>query len=202
MKRFETEFTNIMLNEKNAFSNFALAALLGASPLAGVAAYQHLKPKTDITQSLSQPIGNIKQVAGVKHDEATLKLKNIIARTLWAEAREDGANGMKGVASVVFNRAKGKKENILPVISRRKQFSCWNAMTEQDWNNFKMKEKTGPIWSEANRIAEEMVTGSFVPSTKANHYFNPNKCSPAWRLFPDGTERPYSEIGSHRFLVI
>ena len=33
---------------------------------------------------------------------------NIIARTLYAEARNDGKAGMEAVASVIYNRAVGK----------------------------------------------------------------------------------------------
>ena len=187
-----------MLNEKNAFSNFALAALLGASPLAGTAAYQyHPRQANDNAQSISQPIAKSKV-----HDEATLKRKNIIARTLWAEARNDGKVGMTAVASVIYNRANGNIENVIPVIKRKKQFSCWNAMTESDWTNFQIKEKTGPEWAEANQIAEEMVTGTFKPTTTANHYYNPTKCSPSWANNENGELREFAVIGSHRFMDI
>ena len=49
---FETKFKEIMLTEKNAFSNFVLSALLGASPLLGTAAYKYHKTHpTSISQS-------------------------------------------------------------------------------------------------------------------------------------------------------
>ena len=84
-------------------------------------------------------------------DYTTIQASNIIARTLFAEARNDGKAGMEAVASVIFNRAKGKLSDFVNVCKKHgysqkakrvvHQFSCWNRMTDAEWSpkNFKVK---------------------------------------------------------------
>ena len=43
---------------------------------------------------------------------------NIIARTLYAEARNDGKTGMTAVASVIYNRADGKASDFANVCKK------------------------------------------------------------------------------------
>ena len=43
---------------------------------------------------------------------------NIIARTLYAEARNDGKTGMTAVASVIYNRANGKASDFANVCKK------------------------------------------------------------------------------------
>ena len=43
---------------------------------------------------------------------------NIIARTLYAEARNDGKTGMTAVASVIYNRADGKASDFVNVCKK------------------------------------------------------------------------------------
>lgn len=194
MEKFETLFNSVILDEKNTFSNLALATLLGASTLGGISSYKHNKQYDNTTISQPEQIATRKQVDP--------KLKNVIARTLWAEAKGDGEEGMRAVASVIFNRAMGNTNNIIPVIKKRKQFSCWNAMTESDWTDFKLKEKVGPEWAIANKIAEEMASGTFKVTTMANHYYNPDKCNPSWAKRENGEVRRFTVIGNHRFMRI
>lgn len=44
---------------------------------------------------------------------------NVVARTIYAEARSEGTDGLDAVASVIWNRAGGKPENFVPVISKK-----------------------------------------------------------------------------------
>ena len=70
-----------------------------------------------------------------------LQAANIIARTLYAEARNDGKTGMTAVASVIYNRANKDKTLFTSACLKSKQFSCWNKFTkeEADPKNFKVK---------------------------------------------------------------
>ena len=54
---------------------------------------------------------------------------NAVARTIYAEAKGEGADGQSAVASVIWNRSGGRAESLVPVISKTKQFSCWNEYT-------------------------------------------------------------------------
>ena len=51
----------------------------------------------------------------------------IIADTLYMEARSEGERGQRAVATVIYNRAHGKAENMESVCLKPKQFSCWNG---------------------------------------------------------------------------
>ena len=57
-------------------------------------------------------------------------IANAVARTIYAEAKSEGKEGQAAVASVIWNRANGKAENLVPVISKKLQFSCWNKYAD------------------------------------------------------------------------
>lgn len=54
-----------------------------------------------------------------------------VARTLWGEARNQGATGMQAVAHVIFNRAADRRwrgqGGLAAICLQPAQFSCWNA---------------------------------------------------------------------------
>jgi len=55
---------------------------------------------------------------------------NILARTLWAEARGEGQPGIEAVASVIMNRVAVKSwwgTGIVGVCTAPFQFYCWNG---------------------------------------------------------------------------
>lgn len=58
------------------------------------------------------------------------KAMNVVARTLYMEARGEGASGMSMVMTVIWNRAGGDKAKFADVCLARKQFSCWNDIAE------------------------------------------------------------------------
>ncbi len=59
---------------------------------------------------------------------------DVLARTLWGEARGEGSTGMEAVASVILNRVEVAKRRghywwgnkIIQVCQKPYQFSCWN----------------------------------------------------------------------------
>ena len=112
---------------------------------------------------------------------------------------------MKAVASVIYNRANGKKELFTNACLKPKQFSCWNKFTaeEADPSNFKVKipssvkgnAKNKKLWKCAMAIAADMLADAFTPTTDANMYYAPKKCSPKWGK--DLTD--VVMIGSHKF---
>src|SRR5688500_14939750 len=59
---------------------------------------------------------------------------DVLARTLWGEARGEGSGGMQAVAGVVLNRLavsrrKGKLwwgNDVIGICQKPYQFSCWN----------------------------------------------------------------------------
>ncbi len=65
---------------------------------------------------------------------------NVLAQTIWGEARQEGTKGMIAVGNVIKNRAEANKkmfgQGIRGVALKPKQFSCWN---EGDPNREKLK---------------------------------------------------------------
>ena len=51
------------------------------------------------------------------------------------------------------------------------------------------------LWETAKKIAADMLSGSFTPTTDANMYYAPKKCSPDWAKELTNTVM----IGSHKF---
>ena len=66
---------------------------------------------------------------------------NVLAQTIWGEARQEGTKGMLAVGNVIKNRAEANKsmfgQGIKGVALKPKQFSCWN---EGDPNREKLKD--------------------------------------------------------------
>lgn len=101
----------------------------------------------------------------------------VLARTIWAEARNGGAVGMANVAHVIVNRATNPRwwgNTIRGVCLARSQFSCWWVA---DVNQKRMLEAlpADPSYASALRIAGQAVEGQLGPDpTKgADHYYAP-----------------------------
>jgi hypothetical protein len=88
-------------------------------------------------------------------------------------------------------------------IKTPKRYSCWNKATaipnnKVDFTN--MKQKPGDIWGDSMEIANSIISNTFTPSGKWNHYYNPHKCDPDWS-YDDGQKRPYDAVGNHYFML-
>jgi N-acetylmuramoyl-L-alanine amidase len=124
----------------------------------------------------------------------------VLARTLYGEARGEGIAGMTAIAWVVVNRAKhvGVRfpDTISGVCKQRAQFTCWSpsdpnaklcaAVTEAD-----------PSFALALYVAMAVLTGQVEDNTGgADHYFVTNmKNPPSWRSDMKFLKR----IGAHSF---
>jgi len=117
-----------------------------------------------------------------------------IARTLYAEARGEGARGIRAVASVIYNRAGGRPNKMLQVVKAPYQFTPWNKGQIPP-------RGSGAIWDECLRVAKAMSAGTFTPTTSHTHYYNPKQANPSW-AYAKGSRRSYSQIGQHRFLTV
>lgn len=108
---------------------------------------------------------------------------DILARTVWGEARSDGRPGMEAVACVVLNRAHNPRwwgHDILSVCLDPWQFSCWN---EGDPNLPKMRVVDGadPSFVTALAVAADAVAGRLVDATKgADSYYAVGTPAPSW----------------------
>lgn len=101
----------------------------------------------------------------------------VLARTLWAEARNGGRVGMEAVAHVVLNRARHPRwwgDTVRAVCLARAQFSCWWV---KDANHRAMLAATPatPGYADAVAVAEAAVQGRLGadPTQGADHYYAP-----------------------------
>ncbi|HCM83114.1 MAG TPA: cell wall hydrolase [Alphaproteobacteria bacterium] len=129
---------------------------------------------------------------------------DILARTIWGEARGEGQRGMEAVAAVIINRVTFAREqpcgsfwwgnSIIRVCQKPMQFSCWNA---QDANLAKLKnvDQTNPSFAMAQRIAKWATTGSLPDATGGADHYHALYVSPKWA----SGQTPTAVIGKHVF---
>jgi len=135
----------------------------------------------------------------ISNIEASNKDIDIMARTMWGEARGDHPQGMAAVGSVIMNRvkeAKAKGANASPgsVSLAPWQFSAWN---KNDPNRSRMLgvDKSNKQFSEAVNLAEKIVDGEIPDITNGSTFYHTTAISPKWAK----GERPIKKIGSHVF---
>lgn len=127
---------------------------------------------------------------------------DVLARTLWGEARGEGALGMRAVAAVVLNRVaiatrKGRfwwGNSILQVCHKPYQFSCWNK-ADQNFKKISAVDERDLHFATALRIARRAVIGKIDdPTHGATHYHTVN-ILPFWAKDAKSCAR----IGNHIF---
>lgn len=122
--------------------------------------------------------------------------KEVVARTIWGEARGEPFDGKFGVASVIWNRAKGDPSKLSGVCLKRKQFSCWDDGTLEA----EEIDKKSAAWLECWMLASAMfypVVGKFMPVFDATHYYAPREGKPEPYWVPSMTF--VKKIGNHLF---
>lgn len=117
---------------------------------------------------------------------------DIIAKTLYHEARGEGEIGLRAVASVIHNRSlvnngKVTSDFCASEALKKNQFSCWNGKS--------LRSGTGKAWNVCVKIAKEIDSGTFKTTHKYTHYYAFKLCSPKWAKGKKG-----KIIGNHKFL--
>lgn len=116
--------------------------------------------------------------------------EDTIASTLWLEARGEGADGIRAVASVIVNRSKKSGKTCAYECLKPKQFSCWNGRAHTVPTNAK-----GKAWDVCKKVAHEIVCGQFKTTNNATHYYNFRICNPSW----GSKMKDVAVVGRHRF---
>lgn len=124
--------------------------------------------------------------------------QEILAHTIWGEARGEEHEGMIAVACVIRTRVQHPRwwgANYHTVCTLHAQFSCWES---QDPNFAKMLAVTSadPAYADALLIAAEIVSGRQPDVTNgADTYANLSDCHPSWA----DSSRITCVIGHHTF---
>lgn len=135
--------------------------------------------------------------AGVSSPSATVQPGNavdVLARTLWGEARGEGPRGMEAVACVVMNRVKRAGASVADVCQKPAQFSCWNP---GDPNRAKLLAVTAADtdFARARAIAERAVDAALADFTAGATHYHTRAVRPDWAA----GKTPCFELGSHLF---
>ena len=125
--------------------------------------------------------------------------REVLARTLMAEAGNQGALGMLAAGSVIMNRARTPRygDGVKGVILKPGQFSPWNSVTgyaggEQGQNMAAIRPT-----SEAYSVADRLLSGQYEdPTGGATHFYNPDISTPSWGQSAGGD---WTRIGAHAF---
>lgn len=120
---------------------------------------------------------------------------DIVAKTLYHEARGEGEVGIRAVASVLQNRASKRygKTSIAfcaAEAKRKLQFSCWNGKKD-------LASGKGAAWDICMKVAKEMSSGTFKKTHGHTHYYAYKICNPKW-----AAGQPGDVIGNHKFLSV
>lgn len=127
---------------------------------------------------------------------------DVLARTIYGEARGEPVRGKEAVACVILNRVRRAKrrggywwgEDIESVCLKPWQFSCWN---DEDPNREKLLKVTGAnsVFKTCQRVARRAVGGAIKdPTEGATHYHNV-RIEPPWSR----GRPPTVIIGQHTF---
>lgn len=128
---------------------------------------------------------------------------DVLARTLWGEARGEGVAGMEAVANVVLTRAaisasaeKGYwwGNNIIQICQKPYQFSCWNR-SDPNYQKLKDVGQDDLYFVTALRIARRALAGLLCDNTEGATHYHAAGITPYWAK----KEKPCAVIGRHIF---
>lgn len=127
---------------------------------------------------------------------------DVLARTLWGEARGEPAAGIEAVASVILNRvaiakAKGRYwwgNDVISVCQKPYQFSCWNR-SDPSYRKLLAVTDKNIHFATCLRIARRALAGALPDLTRGATHYHADYVSPDWAR----GETPTLIIGRHLF---
>ncbi len=128
---------------------------------------------------------------------------DVLARTLWGEARGEGVEGMEAVANVILNRARIAEEkgsfwwgnNIIQVCQKPYQFSCWNR-SDPNFKKLSSVDDGDLYFASAMRVARRAVIGSLEGDvTEGATHYHTKAIKPYWAK----GKKPCADIGANLF---
>lgn len=154
----------------------------------------------DVQNSIKKSDNEAKKTYG---GYTQINAANILARTLFAEARGEGEKGIDAVASVILNRSNGKAENFPKVCLAKKQFSCWNDKKDLTPDKYKYlmpvaaskPGKDREMWLYCQKIAGQMMFGEFKSTIGNRNAYHTISVTPSW----DTAMSDKTTIGNHIF---
>jgi spore germination cell wall hydrolase CwlJ-like protein len=127
---------------------------------------------------------------------------DVLARTLWGEARGEGPQGMEAVAGVILNRVKVAESkggywwggDIISVCQKPYQFSCWNR-SDANYRQLQAITEKDIQYATCVRIARRAVAGALSDITHGATHYHTTSVNPDWAA----GQTPSATIGHHIF---
>src|SRR5579862_2103646 len=128
---------------------------------------------------------------------------NILARTIYGEARGEYANidggisALIAVGNVVMNRLKAKSwygTTIQEVCLKPFQFSCWNA-NDPNRALLMRPQIDDPVFLRCSEVATKVASGEWPDLTKGSNHYHTTSISPTWAQ----GHKPKVRLGRHLF---
>ncbi len=127
---------------------------------------------------------------------------DVLARTLWGEARGEGSRGMEAVACVILNRvARAEEEGgfwwgntIVQVCQKPYQFSCWNR-SDPNYKALLAADEADLYFASALRVARRALAGALEDITNGATHYHADHMTPYWAK----GETPCAKVGRHVF---
>lgn len=121
---------------------------------------------------------------------------DIMARTIYGEARGESEQGQIAVGCVIMNRFKSKRwyagETIAETCLKARQFSCWNA---DDPNCAKIKQLGLTRLAPYQELAKRIINGVQADITDGATHYHTKAIMPLWAR----NKKPCAVIGEHMF---
>ena len=126
--------------------------------------------------------------------------KQIVAACLVLEAADQGEMGMRGVASVILNRAGGNHSKVMRVVKKPYAFSALNTATtgrtgSKGFASHEQKASRDRLWRSALQIVDELYTHNWRDVTHGADHYVRKELRPSWARSMAKT----TTIGSHAF---
>lgn len=126
----------------------------------------------------------------------------MLAKTIFGEARGESLSGQEAVASVVLNRVGFSKKrggywwgnSIIEVCRKEYQFSCWNK-SDPNRRLLDVVTEENPSFAISKRIALRAIAGVLPDKTEGATHYHVKTLRPKWSI----GKIPCAEIGHHVF---
>ncbi|MGN1091616.1 MAG: cell wall hydrolase [Alphaproteobacteria bacterium] len=122
---------------------------------------------------------------------------DLMARTMWGEARGEGIRGMQAVANVIMNRVNAGRwygRTVEDVVLKPYQFSCWNA-NDPNLPKLKSVNEKDTQFSNAKGLARLAYEDNLVDITGGATHYHAAGITPYWANAMNKT----AVIGNHAF---
>ena len=120
--------------------------------------------------------------------------EDVLARTIFGEARGEGLEGMEAVALVVLNRVKAKKwftgyvvingqkiPNVAETCLKKAQFSCWNK-NDPNYEILQNINANNMLFKQCIMVARRALSGQLTDFTNGALYYHTKQIKPKWAI--------------------